>query len=47
MAGRALTEKAPERVLDWLSGLVTVTSRAPRVAVALIAILAVSWVGEL
>src|SRR6266699_1607423 len=42
MAGRAVTEKALDRVLDWLSGLVTVTLREPRVAVELMVMLAVS-----
>ena len=36
-----------DRVLAWVSGLVTVTLREPRVALALMAILAVSCVPEL
>ena len=37
-----VTEKALDRVLDWVSGLVTVTLREPRVAVELMVMLAVS-----
>jgi len=42
MADGVVTEKALERVLDWLSGLVTVTLRVPSVAVELMIMLAVS-----
>ena len=47
MADGVVTEKALERVLDWLSGLVTVTLRVPSVAVKLMVMLAVSCVAEL
>src|SRR6185312_4102142 len=42
MTGRAVTVKPLDRVLDWLSGLVTVTLREPRMAAEPMAMLAVS-----
>ncbi len=40
--GSRVTEKALDRVLDWVSGLVTMTLREPSVAVELMLMLAVS-----
>ena len=42
MAGGAVTVKPLDRVLDWLSGLVTVTLREPRVAAEPMVMLTVS-----
>src|SRR6267378_2839798 len=47
MADGVVTEKPLVRVLDWLSGLVTVTLRVPTVAAELMVMLAVSCVAEL
>src|SRR6267143_2349982 len=47
MADGVVTVKPLVRVLDWLSGLVTVTLRVPSVAVELMVMLAVSCVAEL
>src|SRR6202165_2808301 len=47
MADGTVTEKPLGRVPVWLSGLVTVTLRVPRVAVELMVMLAVSCAAEL
>src|SRR6185312_11967877 len=46
-ADGAVTEKPFDSVLDWVSGFVTVTSRAPRVAAEMMVMFAVSCVAEL